>query len=290
MSADIRSVWKGQLAQILVLPSVRNLPLASQTMAFQIAMRSRYRARNHGSPGYAHMIPRLQQWAPRSSSLLLVDGKNNPKGPIYFATDVVEAVSKTSIPVVWVLSKSRLDSANMLLTDVLRMLTVQALQIPRPSPTEETMISTSEIESTVTDEEWLVLLTRALSGLRQVYIVIDTGVLRNGSSERDQHRITRLADELLKQSRFRGLDLKIILVARKIVDLGKCGDMNSEMQPLRLSTDAADPSSGRLRGGVAHQPNRQKSRYHRLSRGIPTRSAIPIERVFSQALASDQEA
>ena len=236
------------------------------------------------------MIPQLQQWAPRDSGLLLVDGRKDPKGPIYFATDIIEAVSQTSIPIIWTLSKSRLESANLYLTDVLRMLTVQALQIPRPFPVEEAMIFPSEIDSTIADEAWLVLLRRALSGLGQVYIIIDTGVLQSADSGRDQYRLLGLTEELLKQSRSHGLDLKIVLVARKFVDLEKVGNEDSRTQLLRLSADAAGPNSGRFRGGLAHQPNRRKLRRHQLSRGPPARPMVPIERVFNQALVSDQEA
>ena len=250
-------------------------------MSFQIAMRKRYRAKHHGSQEYGHLIQSLQQWASQDSGLLLIQGRKNPRGPIYFATDIVEVVSKSSIPIIWAFPKSRLHGADTPLTDVLRMLTVQALQIARPSPTEELLITPSEVENTTTDEEWLILLKRALSGLKHLYMVIDTSIMQNGGIRRDQRRTVELLDKLQKESRCNGLDLRAVLIARNFMDIPESSCPDSDFRPVRLSTDVVGQRSARHRSGVAHKPKVNKWG-HRAGPGSLKCSTSSIGRVLVQ--------
>ena len=250
-------------------------------MSFQVAMRKRYRAKHHGSQEYAHLIQSLQQWVSQDCGLLLVQGRKNPRGPIYFATDIVEVVSKSSIPIIWVFPKSRLHGADTPLMDVLRMLTVQALQISRPTPTEELLITPSEIENTDTDEEWLILLKRALSGLKHLYMVIDTSIMQSGAIRSDQRRAVELVDKLQKESRCNGLDMRAVLIARNFMNIIESSCPDSELRPLRLSTDAVGQRNARHRSGVVHKPKVHKLG-HRTGPGSLKRSTGSIGRVLVQ--------
>ena len=250
-------------------------------MSFQVAMRKRYRAKHHGSQEYAHLIQSLQQWVSRDSGLLLVQGRKNPRGPIYFATDIVEVVSKSSIPIIWAFPKSRLHGADMPLMDILRMLTVQALQIARPSPAEELLITPSEIENTATDEEWLILLRRALSGLKRLYMVVDTSMMQSGAIRSDQLRAVELLDKLQKESRRNGLDLRAVLTARNFTNVIESSYPDSELRPLRLSTDAGGQRNNRHQSGVVHKPKVHKLG-HRTRSGSLQRSTSSIGRVLVQ--------
>lgn len=202
-------------------------------------MRDRHRTKQQGSQGYAHLIPSLCDWASQDSRLLLVSGRKDPKSPRYFATDIIEGVQKSPVPIIWAFSKSHLHSTDTTLSDVLRMLTVQALQIPR-SPTEEFLISPAEIEMTTANDEWLLLLKQALSGLKQAYIVIDTDILKGSTSRRDQHRAVGLMDKLLKQGQCIGLDLRIVLVARRFANVSESPNAEKDPQILRICSDVSD--------------------------------------------------
>lgn len=258
-SQFIRDARNAQIAQILLLPIVKGIPPASETLVFQIAMRNRHRTKQQGSQGYAHLVPSLCKWASQDSRLLLVSKRKDPKSPRYFATDVIEEVQGSPVPVIWALSKSGLYSIHTTLTSILRMLTVQALQIPR-SPTEEFLISPAEIEMTTGDEEWLMLLKRALSGLKQVYIVIDTDVLKGSTSSKDQRRVVELMDKLLKQSRCDELNLKIIIIARRLADFPESPDAEEEPQVLRIYSDVLGKRNSRRQNSVRAAEDRA-SRY-----------------------------
>ena len=250
-------------------------------MSFQVAMRKRYRAKHHGSQEYSPLIQSLQQWVAQDSGPLLVQGRKNPRGPIYFATDFVEVVSKSTIPIIWAFPKSRLHGADTPLMDVLRMLTVQALQLARPNPTEELLITPSEVESTATDEEWLILLKRALSGLKHLYMVIDTSIMQSGGIRSDQRRAVELVNKLQKESRCNGLDLRAVLIARNFMNINESSCPDSELRPLRLSTDAVGQRNARHRGGVVHKAKVHKLG-HRTGPGSFKRSASSIGRVLVQ--------
>ena len=221
-------------------------------------MRNHYRARGEAGPEYAHLLPSLNEWASQDHRLLMVSGRKNAKSPRHFAIDVIEEVQGSPVPVIWALSKSRLHGTESTLTDVLRMLTVQALQIPR-SVTEEFLISPAEIESTADHKGWMKLLRRALRGLKQVYIVIDTDILRDGAGRKDQHVAVGLMNALLQESRGDGLDLKIVLVARKFAEDADSFDEEAP-QVLQLHSDAPERTGDRHRSRVNHTSKGRASR------------------------------
>ena len=191
---------------------------------------------------------------------MLVSGRKDLKSPRYFAVDIIKGVQKSPVPIIWALSKSGLNSTDTTLSDVLRMLTVQSLQIPR-SPTEEFLISPAEFENTTTDEEWLHLLKRALSGLKQVYIVVDTSILKGCASKRDQHQVVELMDKLSKQSRCTGLDLKIILVARRLADVSESPSAKEEPRFLHICSDASGKVNAKRHNLVIQAAKEQGPRY-----------------------------
>lgn len=250
-------------------------------------MRNRHRTRQRGSPGYAHLIPSLCDWASQGSRLLLVSGKKDPKNPRYFATDIVEGVQKSPVPVIWALSKSRLNSPRTTLSDVLCMLTVQALQIPR-SPIERVPISPAEMEMTTASEEWLLLLKRALSGLKQAYIIIDTDILKGSTSRRDQHRAVGLMNNLLKQTQSIGLDLRIILVAGRFADVSESSNAEKEPQVLKMCSDVPERKNAQRRSFAVSAAKGRASR-HRTGRGKDKRFAGLAGQVLVNTTARSRE-
>ena len=229
---------------------MKSLPPASETLTFQIAMRNRHRKRELESQDYAHLIPSLNQWAYQDHRLLMVSGRKDPKSPQHFAIDLIQEVQRSPIPIIWALSNSRLHGTETTLTDVLRLLTVQALQISR-SATEDFVVSPAEIELTTAHDEWLKLLSRALRGLKQVYVVVDTDILKGSARSRNQHRAVELMGKLLRESRSDGLDLKIIITVRKFLDEWENCD-EEEPHILRLHSIAQERRGNRRGTRVPH--------------------------------------
>lgn len=246
MSANVRDIRDSQMAQILVLPSIKSLPMASQNLSYQIAVRNRDRARGIMSQGHSHLLPALQNWATQSSDLLLIEGKKDSKGPKYLATDIIEEISRSSMPIMWALSEGHAKDKTTSLVDILRLLSLQALRISRTSLTEHMLIAPAEIEAAVTSEEWLLLLQRALRGLKEAFIIIDTDILR-GSTIRDYHsQAIGLMRRLMKECWGNGVHLKILLTARQFLQV--VGPNEDEMHaPVRLHTETTGVTTSRYR-------------------------------------------
>ena len=234
------------MAQILVLPSIKSLPMASQNLAYQIAVRNRDRARGIMTQGHPHLLPALQNWATQGSDLLLIEGKKDSKGPKYLATDIIEEISRGSMPIMWALSEGHAKDKTTSLVDILRLLTLQALKIPRTSLNEHMLITPAEIEGAVKSEDWLSLLQRALRGLKEAFIIIDTDILRGGAI-RDYHsQAIGLMRRLMKECWGNGVYLKIILTARQFLQV--VGPNEDEVHaPVRLHTETTSVATSRYR-------------------------------------------
>ena len=245
-------------------------------------MRNRYRKKQCGVQGYANLIPQLERWALGESRLLLVEGEKKAQAPLHFVIDVVQMVSQSSVPIVWAFSNSHVNAAGNSLKKTLCSLAIQALQIPRDLSSEESFLTPAEIEGAVNDQDWLLVLKRAFSGIKQAYIVNDTAVWQNNSTRRDQRRIINLTNQLQEQSLLAGLGLKVILVARKFMDRVDNDVESSRLRPLRLSTDVAGP--GKIRRGKM-MISKDRVRPLRPLKATATRraydlSAHSIEKIF----------
>lgn len=180
-------------------------------------MRNRYRLRQRNPNIYTHVLPSLSQWAAESTDrLLLAHTKADARSARFFATDLVDVIQETGTPILWVLPGKGSQDRETDLTDILRRLTLQALQIARPqtvkSPKDKP-ISASDVEKATTEQEWFLLLRRSLLDLERIFIVIDTDILK------DDGRFTqRKAVELMEKLVVLCGDkprIKTILIARR---------------------------------------------------------------------------
>lgn len=162
---------------------------------------------------YDGLVLVLQSWASESSSsVLLAQGKNDPKSARHFAVDVIETVRASGVPIIWALVGGA-HVGSMSCSDVFRSLAYQALQLSRqgftttgPHPTA------SAVSENVTAAEWNKLLDQALLGLPLVYIVIDTELFR-GAPVGDRRQASGILRYL---ARFSGLETskrKVILLS-----------------------------------------------------------------------------
>lgn len=119
--------------------------------------------------------------------------------------------------------------------------------------------------------------------MRQAYIIIDTGFRQTNTIRKDQRRIVNLANRLQEQSLRAGLDLKIILVARKFIDRVHNDVDNNGYCPLQLSTDATGPGKTKRRKNIITKNRGRLSRPSKLTSigGTYDRSTDTIQQIFA---------
>jgi len=97
--------------------------------------------------------------------------------------NAIEEIRRAKVTALWALktmgstSGSTATNSSISTVDLLKYLTSQALRFG-PPPTERTLsLSCARFQSARTEKEWVDLLAASLSGLKQVFIVVDIELL-----------------------------------------------------------------------------------------------------------------
>lgn len=128
------------------------------------------------------LLPKLQEWSAAPSSSLITLGGS---GPTRFQTknlaaEIVELIEAADKPVIWALKGRCLPEANEeTQINLLKQLTNQVVQLNNKRMVEHvsTNFNAPRVESARTEADWLELLKEGLTGLSEVYVVIDMEVL-----------------------------------------------------------------------------------------------------------------
>jgi hypothetical protein len=257
---------------MLALPSARALPSPSESLQFHLSARNRHRARQRYSVSYDGLVPVLQSWASgSSSSVLLAQGKNDPKSAKHFAVDVIETIRASDVPIIWALVGGA-HVRSMSCSDVFRSLAYQALQLSRqgftttgPHPTA------SAVSENATAAEWNKVLDQALLGLPLVYIAIDTELFR-GAPVSDRRQASDILRNLAKFSGLGTSKRKVILCSRRATYVTIDYEVLEGLAPIQIFTDN---NLNRGRSGGRSSARTKDWRSVRLSRGTKGASRIP---------------
>ncbi|KAH0547671.1 hypothetical protein FGG08_000160 [Glutinoglossum americanum] len=176
-----------QLSQILGIPLVEQLPNPDSVLDQWLTMRNRRRRttklprRGMYSGQSIWLSKTLEQWAQSNDSSLLF-AKRPPRAyqnvARDFIADVVEHVRSSEVPVVWALQDANSELPLSSHLDVLRILVLQILKInPEVILNKASPITAARFQCARTEAQWLELLETCLTGLDQIYVVIDAQLL-----------------------------------------------------------------------------------------------------------------
>lgn len=150
-----------------------------------------------------------------------------------FCVDVIEHLRSSNIPTLWALKKAATpnnEQTQLSIEDLLKYLTLQALQLNESLKTEKTMAwRCAQFQRATTATELFQLLLAALEGLgRQIYLVIDLETIEESLQSLDGFNIVSAFLQSFHASQSLNTRLKIIIVRYRA--------SSSEMQ---LDSDAA---------------------------------------------------
>jgi hypothetical protein len=177
-----------QVSQILTFTASSTLQPPETARKLCSAIRNRRRFQ-HGVSSFLATSPKLQEWsATRNSSHISIFGSYATRHCAQdFAVDVINLVSESKIPVVWILNPSLSgDGATVPATiDILKHLVLQVLQLNQHRLTEKSLsLSATQFQCAKSEEEWFELLVSALMGLPLLYVVVDLEVLKSAPAEK----------------------------------------------------------------------------------------------------------
>ncbi len=189
------------------------------------------------------LSPKLTQWSSsHDSSLAIVKGAFNSRPAILdFGTGVIQALSASATPTVWVLTsaeKTASGSGILTPTDLMKYLTCQALRLSSQAstvaPTEGHMaLRHSQFCTAETPKEWFDLFTEVIASIpgERVCLVVDLATVRSESApgsvsgafnfveELHRHMVSSPDNDASRRSRTK---VKVVLLSTNRTDLASC--------------------------------------------------------------------
>ncbi|KAL8711946.1 MAG: hypothetical protein Q9220_003642 [cf. Caloplaca sp. 1 TL-2023] len=132
----------------------------------------------------------LKLWAEKPGSSLLATQSYHPATQKDFMIELIRVLQDSKCLVIWALRYPECWEIEITITDLLRMLVLQALQINASRLISTHFpITTLHIQEASTQRDWLSLLQQATQGLDRIFIALDMELLsRIGSDRLEQVR------------------------------------------------------------------------------------------------------
>ncbi|KAI9690569.1 MAG: hypothetical protein M1822_009532 [Bathelium mastoideum] len=183
LSQQRHTIEQIHLNQLLSMPFWQQLPSSGECLEYCQSMRRR---RTHYPRIDYPRESQLQRWATEpTSSLLAIDG-SRPIVQKDFVVDMATLIQNSNMPVIWAFRFPDHWNVNLALADLVRMLVLQVLQEdPGPLSNGANPLTMSHMREAAGVEDWIRILSRTLSHLPRVFILLD-GDLISQATESDR--------------------------------------------------------------------------------------------------------
>jgi hypothetical protein len=194
LSSQKANLQQIQLNQVLSVQWLENLPSSGESLQYCFSLQQRKRTRTKLSITEAS---EMQTWASQQRSSIMIVQSKSPNTTKDILLDLIRLIRDTSHPILWALRFPNYWGTSMTCVDLLRMLVLQALQINPSSTCSSCPVTAVHMREAVCEEDWLNLLSRALDGIANIYIVIDSDLFAFVTKQ-DRNGATQFLDVLPK--------------------------------------------------------------------------------------------
>jgi hypothetical protein len=192
-----------QILQITSMPALSRLPNAEESLKYCRSIKIRRRSRFLLDPA---QIEKLREWhkSPDAFPIVIVHGRGLRTITRDFSVELLDTIRESGSPAIWVLSQLTSDETVVLsLTDILLTLSMQALVL-NPQVLNEGInpISSYHFQNVLTEDRCFTLLGRCLTGVKQLYIVLDMMIVNvavDYNSTRTSAFVQRFLDLLMSR-------------------------------------------------------------------------------------------
>ncbi|CAI6319249.1 unnamed protein product [Periconia digitata] len=204
-SAMIRTV---QLNQIMSAPFMSDIPSSGKSLNYCSAIAQRH-------PQYVILpnavVNDLRGWSEDINlPYLIIETPDSAYGKALLLS-LLQQIQNAKRPAIWALRFANFLDRDPCVEDILRILLLHALEVNSDALALQNFpITLASLRAASSQEDWLVLLDRALAGLDEVYIIIDPDLLRFSTED----NTCTAADVLLAlQRHIHSTRLKIIVLS-----------------------------------------------------------------------------
>lgn len=171
----------------MVLSATKDTPLGSPLEAFRYCQAISHARPKRQKMEYAHLTPMLSAWAASpSSSFIIVEGSAPSRSQTKdLATGLISVLREAGKPTVWAVNgRAALLTSEEDSIHVLKHLCSQVLQANNKQAIRQVSIhfNASRVESAVTESDWLQILQESLTGLPELFVVVDLELFGAASS------------------------------------------------------------------------------------------------------------
>lgn len=156
---------------------------ADESFRYSVSMRDQRRCRPTASPEPFWLAPKFNRWKNEAySSLLVIKSSFRQRFAVKdFCVNAIEILRDSGLPVLWALKVVAPESpmaSDVSTVEILKSLVSQAMQVPVAIWTESSMAAISaQIDRADTENDWLHVLGRVLTRIREVIIIVDVELL-----------------------------------------------------------------------------------------------------------------
>jgi len=205
LSDQTEMIHNIQLTEILSLSFMCNLPTSGESLGYCQSVRAR------DSVHTSYRLPELstlEKWSSEPRSSMLLTQNSSTQTAKNFLVDLIVLIQQNKYPIIWALRFPNFWDKIPTYRDILRMLVIQAIQMNPSAISGPTPITAVHLREANNEADWLSILKRALTGIAQVYIVIDADLL-SLASENSTYRATRMIEKFPEI--LTGMNVKIVV-------------------------------------------------------------------------------
>ncbi|MCJ1423674.1 hypothetical protein MMC29_001558 [Sticta canariensis] len=159
----------------------------SQILLLSIHASSTQRSHEASSAGHLYVAA----WASEPKSSVLFTQSGPDQASKNFGTELTTLIRDTNLPIIWALRFPNYWESELSWTAVLRMLVFQAIQLNPQALTDGSHpLILKHLREAASEDDWLLILGRALLGIVRVFIVLDTDIIAHATGH-DKYQAAR---------------------------------------------------------------------------------------------------
>ncbi|KAF2139755.1 uncharacterized protein K452DRAFT_336461 [Aplosporella prunicola CBS 121167] len=234
-----------QIQVAMMLSTTKNTPLGSHLESLRYCQAVRRQRQSRLRLDYSHLTPALKAWAEGpGSSFIIVEGSAPKKLQTKnLATELVDLLKEAQKPTVWAFKgRAAINPSEEDSVHALKHLCGQTFQMNNEEATRHVSnnFNAARIESAVTESDWLQILQESLTGLPELFIVVDLELLSPASSDISRSLLfLRILEALLNNTKRVPIKLAVFTFRRPLLTALRSDTTEATIIPLEQRTAVA---------------------------------------------------
>lgn len=168
------------LTQMLSLPLWNAFPTSGESLQYCRSIRNRQRDQTRLS---LPDVQRLESWAAQPTSAILLIDTYIPNTAKTFMVNLIDLILENGMPIAWALRFPDYLDQRLTVTDIIRLLVLQTMQMRADSLLESPFpVTVEQFREASSLRDWIAILKRVLSVIQHIFITLDADLLAHATA------------------------------------------------------------------------------------------------------------